>query len=54
MKIISKVDPSLLRPIDLTMQVPDVSKFIQKTGWKAKISFEQSVENLLNYYRNLP
>ena len=52
-KINSRVDPALLRPVDLTMQVPDVSRFVQKTGWKARYSFEQSVDMLLDYYRNL-
>lgn len=28
----SVVDKELLRPVDVTMQIPDVSKFISKTG----------------------
>ena len=47
----SQVDKELLRPIDVTMQVPDVSKFIEKTGWKPKYSIEESVEFLLDHYR---
>ena len=47
----SQVDQKLLRPIDVTMQVPDVSKFIEKTGWKPKYSIEESVEFLLDHYR---
>ena len=51
--IISQVDPSLLRPVDVTMQVPDVNKFIKKTGWKPKHSIEDSVEFLLDHYRRI-
>tara|TARA_R110000796_G_scaffold252435_2_gene386780 strand:+ start:9324 stop:10280 length:957 start_codon:yes stop_codon:yes gene_type:complete len=47
----SEVDQNLLRPIDVTMQIPDVSKFIEKTGWKPKYSIEESIEFLLDHYR---
>ena len=50
-KIESQLDESLLRPVDVTMQIPEVSKFIKKTGWKPKYSIEESVEFLLNHYR---
>lgn len=53
-KIISRVDPNLLRPVDVTMQIPDITKFKNKTGWQQKISFEQSVDFLLNHYRGMP
>jgi GDP-4-dehydro-6-deoxy-D-mannose reductase len=49
--IISKVDPSLLRPTDVTLQIPDVSKFVKQTGWKQKYSFEESVKYLLDQCR---
>ena len=44
-------DPALLRPSDVTLQIPDTSKFEEDTGWKPKYSFEQSVEFLLDYCR---
>lgn len=47
----SRVDPSLLRPTDVTLQIPDTSKFTQETGWKEKYTFEQSVQFLLDYCR---
>lgn len=47
----SQVDPDLLRPVDVTLQVPDVSRFETATGWKPKYSIEESVEFLLNHYR---
>ena len=50
-KIVSKVDPALLRPADVTLQIPDVTKFQSETGWKPRYSFEESVEFLLAYFR---
>jgi len=50
-EIPSSVDPNLLRPTDVTLQIPDVSKFQNETGWKPKYSFEESVEFLLDYCR---
>lgn len=48
----SRVDSNLLRPIDVTLQIPDVTKFTQDTGWKPKYRFEDSVKLLLEYCRN--
>lgn len=45
-----KVDPALLRPADATLQIPDLTK-IKSLGWEAKISVEQSLQDLLNYWR---
>ncbi len=50
-EISSRVDPNLLRPTDVTLQIPDVSKFQTETGWKPKYSFEESVELLLEHCR---
>lgn len=44
-------DPNLLRPTDVTLQIPDVTKFTKETGWKPKYSFEESVEFLLEHCR---
>src|SRR3990167_33050 len=49
--IICKQDPSLMRPVDVTRQVPDISKFEKCTGWKPKYSFDESVEFLLEHIR---
>lgn len=46
-----EVDPSRLRPIDADLQVPDTSRFREHTGWKPEISFEQTMKDLLNYWR---
>ena len=50
-KIECLIDKSLLRPQDVTLQIPDVSKFKRHTGWKAKINFKDSVKKLLNECR---
>jgi len=44
-------DPSRLRPIDADLQVPDTSKFTKHTGWKPEIPFEQTMRDLLDYWR---
>jgi len=47
-----EVDPQRLRPIDADLQIPNTSKFTTKTGWKPQISFEKTMVDLLNYWRN--
>jgi GDP-4-dehydro-6-deoxy-D-mannose reductase len=47
----TELDPNLLRPSDVTLQMPDATKFINATGWKPKYFFEESVQNLLDYWR---
>jgi GDPmannose 4,6-dehydratase/GDP-4-dehydro-6-deoxy-D-mannose reductase len=49
--IVSEVAPSLLRPSDVTLQIPDISKFQAVTGWKPEIPVEKTLEDLLNYHR---
>jgi GDPmannose 4,6-dehydratase len=44
-------DPSRFRPIDADLQVPDTGKFRRHTGWEPRISFEQTMQDLLNYWR---
>ena len=45
------VDKNLLRPQDVTLQIPNVKKFKKHTGWKPKVSFRDSVQKLLNSCR---
>ncbi len=47
-----EVDPDRLRPIDADLQIPDCSKFKKHTGWEPEISFEKTMEDLLNYWRD--
>lgn len=46
-----EVDPARLRPSDVTLQVPDVSKFKAATGWAPTISARQTLSDLLDYHR---
>jgi GDPmannose 4,6-dehydratase len=46
-----ETDPSRLRPIDADLQVPNTDKFKNHTGWEPKISFEKTMNDLLNYWR---
>jgi len=45
-------DPSRLRPSDLPVLLGDNTKFYEKTGWKPQIPIEQTLLDLLNYWRN--
>lgn len=47
-----ETDPQRLRPIDADLQIPDVTKFSNHTGWKPEISFEETMADLLGYWRN--
>ena len=50
-EIPSRVDPNLLRPTDVTLQIPDTSKFRNETGWKPEYTFEESVQHLMDHCR---
>lgn len=45
-------EASRLRPLDADLQVPDTSKFRTHTGWRPEISFEKTMSDLLDYWRN--
>jgi GDPmannose 4,6-dehydratase len=47
-----QIDPDRLRPIDADLQVPNTSKFTNHTGWNTEISFEQTMLDLLTYWRD--
>lgn len=49
----TRLDPALVRPKDVTLQIPCVDKFIQATGWAPRISFEESLRHLLDHWRYL-
>ena len=46
-----ETDKNRLRPIDADLQVPNIDKFSKHTGWEPQISFEKTMEDLLNYWR---
>jgi GDP-mannose 4,6-dehydratase len=47
----TRCDANLLRPTDVTLQIPNCDKFIQETGWQPEHSFEESLDHLLDYWR---
>lgn len=46
-----EVDPERLRPIDADLQIPDCRKFKRHTGWEPQIPYEQTMRDLLDYWR---
>ena len=46
-----ETDKSRLRPIDADLQVPDTTKFTSHTGWQPEYTFEETMTDLLNYWR---
>ncbi|RKY34779.1 MAG: GDP-mannose 4,6 dehydratase [Candidatus Omnitrophota bacterium] len=51
-KIKIEVDPQRLRPIDADLQIPDLEKFKKHTGWNPEITFEKTMQDLLDYWRD--
>ena len=48
-----EVEPTRLRPSDVTLQIPCVDKFYKTTRWKPEIPFEKTLEDTLEYWRQL-
>lgn len=47
-----EVDAKRLRPSDVTLQIPSISKFTSQTNWKPQIPFNQTLHDLLTHWRN--
>ena len=41
----------ILFEIDADLQIPNVNKFVNKTNWQPKITYQKTLEDLLNYWR---
>jgi GDP-4-dehydro-6-deoxy-D-mannose reductase len=50
-KIKVEQDPSRMRPSDVPVLLGDASKFRERTGWAPEIPFEQTMTDLLAYWR---
>lgn len=48
-----KVDKSLLRPSDVTLQIPCCDKFRKATGWKPEHDYTTIFKDLLYYWREI-
>ncbi len=46
-----KVDPQLMRPSDVTLQIPCVDKFKDETGWMPEIPLKKTLRDILDYWR---
>lgn len=46
-------DPKKMRPSDVPVLLGDYSKFKEATGWEPKIPFERTLQDTLNYWREL-
>ena len=46
------VDSALLRPTDEKIIVGDVTKLKKDTGWKQNIPMEQTIADMLEYWKN--
>lgn len=46
-----EVDSEKLRPADVPVMEADISKMQRLTGWKPQISLEQTIEDMLGYWR---
>src|SRR4029079_19707795 len=44
-------DPSRMRPSDIPQLICDPAKFQTLTGWKPQIPIEETLEDILNYWR---
>jgi GDP-4-dehydro-6-deoxy-D-mannose reductase len=45
------VDPARYRPNDLPLVLGDPSRIRDEIGWKPEIPIEQTIDDLLNYWR---
>ncbi|MEW6295755.1 MAG: GDP-mannose 4,6-dehydratase [Candidatus Diapherotrites archaeon] len=50
-KIKIEQDPKRMRPSDVLNLLGDSNKFRKETGWKPEITFEQTLKDLLDYWR---
>ena len=48
-----EVDQALLRPTDERVIVGDVTKLKRDTGWKQEIPMDQTIADMLDYWRKV-
>ena len=47
-----EIDPARMRPSDAPSIVGDCSRLTRATGWQPAVSFDQMLDDLLDYWRN--
>ena len=50
-QITIETETARIRPLDADAQIPDTEKFCTHTGWQPEISFEKTMQDLLDYWR---
>ena len=50
---IKEFNPNRVRPTDITLQIPDSTKFRKKTGWMPVKGLSEICDDLLNYWREV-
>ncbi len=48
-----EIEEARLRPLDADLQIPDTTRFKEHTGWEPLIPFAKTMEDLLNYWRDM-
>jgi len=52
-EVLIETDPVLMRPNDVPFVLGDSSKLRRETGWQPEIAFDQTLDDLLNYWRSV-
>lgn len=52
-EVLIETDPALMRPSDIPVLLGDSTKLRRQTGWRPDIPFEQTLDDLLNYWRGV-
>ena len=52
--IVPEIDPQLVRPADEPIIWADCSKLTLATGWGPAISLDQTIDDMLSYWRQKP
>lgn len=50
--LVLETDPALVRPVDVPVLVGDATKLHTATGWSPTWSLDQTLESVLDYWRN--
>jgi GDP-4-dehydro-6-deoxy-D-mannose reductase len=52
-KVRVETDAALMRPIDTPFVLGDATRLRETTGWQPEISFDRTLDDLLNYWRSI-
>lgn len=52
-EVLIEPDPALMRPNDTPLVLGDSTKLRRDTGWRPEIPFDQTLDDLLNYWRRI-